>query len=109
MNYLIITVALFSLSSYLHGQVTEHRKSVIEGFVSRCKKHKDAHIIVEQFGRDKGEKIMDSYCKCRVNFVVNNLTFKQVEQIYHGKEKMPEDLFQKMEYECTTQLDSLIK
>lgn len=109
MNYLIITVALFLLSSDLHAQVTEHRKSMVEEFVSGCKKHKDAHVILEQFGRDKGEKIMDSYCKCRVNFVVNNLTFKQVEQIYYGKEKMPEDLFLKMEYECTTQLDSLIK
>ncbi len=109
MKYLTLIITLFSLSFDLNAQVTEHRKSMIEGFISGCKKHNDTKIILEHFGRKNGEKLIDSYCTCRANFVVDNLTFKQLEQIYLGKEKMSETLFKRMEYECTRQFDSLIK
>ena len=109
MKRLIITALLLSLASCLHAQITENRSIMVEGFSSGCKKHKDIQIIYEKFGNKKGEIIIDSYCKCRANFIVNNLTFKKVEQIYSGKEKMDNFLFQKMEYECTRQLDALIK
>ncbi len=109
MKLLITTIAFLTLTPKPYAQNIEYKNSMIEGFIFGCKKHKDANTVLEQFGKDKGEKILDSYCKCRAGFIVNNLTFRQVEQIYYGKQKMPEVLFQKMEYECTKQLDSLMK
>jgi hypothetical protein len=49
MKYLTLTIALFSLSFHLNAQVTEQRKSMIEGFISGCKKHNDTKIILEHF------------------------------------------------------------
>lgn len=109
MKHLLITFLLLFFTSYQHAQIVENRNSMVEGFISGCKKHKDIKIIFERLGKEKGEAIIDSYCKCRANFIANNLTFKQVEQIYIGREKMNDVLFQKMEYECTRQLDALMQ
>jgi hypothetical protein len=109
MKNLIVSIIFLSLSAYSYAQITENRNSVIEGFISGCKKHKDIQLIYQQFGKEKGAIIVNSYCKCRANFFVNNHSFKQAERIYYGKEKMNDALFQKMEYECTSQLDGLIK
>lgn len=106
---MITTIALLTISPNPYAQNIEYKNSMIEGFVFGCKKRKDLKTALEQFGRIQGEKIIDSYCKCMANFFVNNTTLKQAEQIYFGKEKMPEALFQKMEHECTKQLDSLMK
>jgi hypothetical protein len=109
MKNLIVSIVFLSLSNYSYAQITENRNSMIEGFISGCKKHKDIQLIYQHFGKEKGELIINSYCKCRAHFFVNNLTFKQAENIYYGKEKMKDALFQKMEFECTSQLDGLIK
>ena len=107
MNYLYIIILSIALNAPSKAQVIEHKNSVIEGFIQGCKRHKDVGLILEQFGKIKGEAIVDSYCKCRANFITSNLTFRQLEQIYYGKEKIDNILFQKMEYECTRQLDFL--
>lgn len=109
MKYLLATILFLSFSTYQHAQIIESRNSIIEGFISGCKKHKDTQIIIEKFGKNKGEIIIDSYCKCRANFMVNNLNFRQLELIYIGKEKMNSALFQKMEHVCTKQLDELLR
>ena len=105
MNYLYIVIFSITFSTISKAQVIENKNFVIEGFIDGCKKHKDSGLVLERFGKIKGSAIIDSYCKCRANFITSNLTFRQLEQIYYGKEKIDNILFQRMEYECTRQLD----
>ena len=91
------------------AQITDNRNFFIEGFINGCKKHKDAKVIYENYGKLKGEIILDGYCKCRANYIATNLTFKQAENIFNGKEKINEQLFAKMENECTKSIEHLLK
>ncbi len=107
MNYIIAIIIL--MSQTMAFSQTFEKNHFTEGFINGCKKHKDAKIIIEQMGKIKGEVILEKYCKCRSDYIFNNLTFKQIEQIYYGYEKMNEQQFQKMEYECSKAIESLLR
>jgi hypothetical protein len=107
----IVLAAITCLCAGMNSdaQITQHRASVVEGFITGCKNHKDAKVIFDNYGKIKGDVILERYCKCRANFIAENLTFNQVENIFKGKERMNEQLFIRMENECTKTIEHLLR
>ena len=71
-----------------------------EGFISGCLKNKDANKIIEIYGEPKGSSILKSYCGCRADFIIQNLSIQDAENIYYGKQNMDAVLFETMEQRC---------
>ncbi len=109
MRRILTLITLFSIGVCSTAQITENKKSFIEGAIDGCRRNKDSKIIYESYGKIKGEIILDGYCKCRANYIAKNLTLKQAENIFNDKEKMNEQLFMKMENECTKSIEHLLK
>ncbi len=110
-NCIIVIFKIIILTTYspLNAETVQNSNNIESKLNRECKNNKELISSFQKYGAQKQSLIIDSYCSCRTNFLLNNFNTEQISNILDRKESISENLFVKLVIECTQHINSLTK
>lgn len=97
---LLIILVSGGIAGYLKGQKESYKKNLIESGIKSCISKQKNYKGTEELG----EKIINDYCTCSINFIANNLKYEEIVLIVEGKYKISDDIIKKSTEYCEKNL-----